>query len=117
MSRVLSRQAGSKSRISGISSKMTGLVPASTIVSAAQASFCALAESFATNVADRDYLSVILTKCAYSNELYKNEDSIADWTISAFNTINTLKNPQTVKQATVWNKVGSKVATGFALFR
>ena len=100
-----------------ISSKTTGLVPASTIVSAAQASFCALAESFATNVADRDYLSVILAKCAYSNELYKNEDAIADWTISAFNTVKTMRNPQTVKQATTWNKVGAKVSTGFSLFK
>ena len=100
-----------------ISSKAAGIVPASTIVSAAQAAFCALAESFSTNVADRDYLSVILTKCAYSNELYKNEDAIAEWTISAFNTVKTMKNPQTVKQATTWNKVGSKLSTGFSLFK
>ena len=100
-----------------ISSKAAGIVPASTIVSAAQAAFCALAESFSTNVADRDYLSVILAKCAYSNELYKNEDAIAEWTISAFNTVKTMKNPQTVKQATTWNKVGSKVSTGFSLFK
>lgn len=100
-----------------ISSKAAGIVPASTIVSAAQAAFCALAESFSTNVADRDYLSVILAKCAYSNELYKNEDAIAEWTISAFNTVKTMKNPQTVKQATTWNKVGSKLSTGFSLFK
>lgn len=100
-----------------ISSKAAGIVPASTIVSAAQAAFCALAESFSTNVADRDYLSVILAKCAYSNDLYKNEDAIAEWTISAFNTVKTMKNPQTVKQATTWNKVGSKLSTGFSLFK
>lgn len=100
-----------------ISSKAAGIVPASTIVSAAQAAFCALAESFSTNVADRDYLSVILAKCAYSNDLYKNEDAIAEWTISAFNTVKTMKNPQTVKQATTWNKVGSKISTGFSLFK
>lgn len=100
-----------------LSSKAAGIVPASTIVSAAQAAFCAVAESFATNVADREYLSVVLAKCAYSNELYKNEDAIADWTVSALNTIETMKNPQTVKQACAWNKVGAKVSTGFALFR
>jgi hypothetical protein len=99
-----------------ISSKAAGIVPASTFVSAAQAAFCALAESFSTNVGERDYLSVILAKCAYSNELYKNEDAIAEWTISAFDTVKTLKNPQTLKQATNWNKVGSKVSTGFSLF-
>ena len=100
-----------------LSSKTAGIVPASSIVSAAQAAFCALAESFATNVADRDYLSVILSKCAYSNELYKNEDAIADWVVSALNTVKTMKNPQTVKQACVWNKVGGKVSTGFSLFK
>ncbi len=100
-----------------LSSKTAGIVPASTIVSAAQAAFCSLAENFATNVADRDYLSVVLAKCGFTNELYKNEDAIADWTVSALNTIKTLKNPQTVKQACVWNKVGGKISTGFTLFK
>ncbi len=100
-----------------ISSKVSGIVPASTVVSAAQAAFGAIAESFATNVADRDYLSVVLGKCAYSNEFYKNEDGIADWTVSVLNTLKTLKNPQSVKHACTWNKVGAKVSTGFALFR
>lgn len=100
-----------------ISSKVSGIVPASTVVSAAQAAFGAIAESFATNVADRDYLSVVLGKCAYSNEFYKNEDGIADWTVSVLNSLKTLKNPQSVKHACTWNKVGAKVSTGFALFR
>ncbi len=100
-----------------ISSKTAGIVPASTIVHAAQAAFCSLAENFSTNVADRDYLSVVLAKCAYSNELYKNEDAIADWVVSALNTVESMKNPQTVKQACGWNKVGGKVSTGFTLFR
>ena len=100
-----------------ISSKTAGIVPASTIVSAAQAAFCALAESFAANSGERDYLSVVLAKCTFTNELYKNEDAIADWVVSALNTVKTLKNPQTVKQACTWNKVGAKLSTGFALFR
>ena len=105
------------SKFDMVSSKTAGIVPASAIVSAAQAAFSALAENFSTNVADRDYLSVILAKCAYSNELYKNEDAIADWVVSAFDSVKVMKNPQTVKQATTWNKVGAKVSTGFALFR
>ena len=100
-----------------LSSKIAGIVPASTIVSAAQAAFSALAESFSTNVADRDYLSVILAKCAYSNEYYKNEDGIADWVVSSLNAVEAMKNPQTVKQAGIWNKVGAKVSTGFSLFK
>jgi len=100
-----------------ISSKTAGIVPASTVVSAAQAAFCAIAESFSTNVGDRDYLSVILAKCNFSNDLYKNEDGIADWTVSALDSVKAMKNPQSAKQAGVWNKVGGKVSTGFAIFR
>ena len=100
-----------------LASKAAGIVPASTVVSTAQAAFCAMAEAFSTNVADRDYLSVILAKCAYSNELYKNEDAIADWAVGALNTVKTMKNQQTAKQAGTWNKVGSKVSTGFNLFK
>ena len=100
-----------------LSSKTAGLVPASTVVSAAQAAFCAIAENFATNVADRDYLSVVLAKCGFTNDFYKNEDGIADWVVSALNTVKTLKNPQTVKQACNWNKVGGKLSTGFSLFK
>jgi len=100
-----------------ISSKTTGMVPASTIVSIGQAAFAALAESFSTNVAERDYLSVVLAKCAYENELYKNEEAIAGWAVNAFNTVKSMKNSQTAKQAGTWNKVGGKVATGFTLFR
>ena len=100
-----------------LSSKTAGLVPASTVVSAAQAAFCAIAENFATNVADRDYLSVVLAKCGFTNDFYKNEDGIADWVVSALNTVKALKNPQTVKQACNWNKVGGKLSTGFSLFK
>ena len=100
-----------------LSSKTAGLVPASTVVSAAQAAFCAIAENFATNVADRDYLSVVRAKCGFTNEFYKNEDGIADWVVSVLNTVKTLKNPQTVKQACNWNKVGGKLSTGFSLFK
>ncbi len=98
-------------------SKSAGLLPASSIVSAAEEAFRSIAESFSTNVADKNYLSVVLAKCSFTNELYKNEDSIADWTASAFDSIKTMKNHQTVKQACVWNKVGAKLSTGFSLFR
>ena len=100
-----------------VSSKTTGIVPASGIVSAAQAAFCALAENFSTNVAGRDFLSVLLARCSFSNELYKNEDGLADWLVASLDSIKTMKNPQTAKQAGVWNKAGAKVSTGFALFR
>ena len=100
-----------------LSSKTAGIVPASGFVSAAQAAFSALAENFSTFVADRNYLSVILAKCAMNNELYKNEDGIADWLCGALDGLKTMKNPQTVKQAGTWNKAGAKISTGFTLFK
>lgn len=105
------------SKFEMLSSKTSGIVPASGIVSSAQAAFCAMAENFSTNINGRDYLSVILAKCNYANELYKSEDMLADWLVSAFNTVKTMKNPQTIKQATTWNKVGGKLQTGFSLFK
>ncbi len=105
------------SKFEMVSSKTAGIVPASGIVSAAQAAFCALAENFSTYVAERNYLSVLLAKCSFNNELYKNEDGIADWLVVALDSIKTMKNPQTLKQACNWNKAGGKVSTGFTLFR
>ena len=100
-----------------ISSKAAGIVPASTIVSSAQSSFKTLAENFSTNVVGRDYLSVILAKCGHDNELYKSDDAVANWIASSFDTLHNLKNPQTAKHSGTWNKVGSKIQTGFSLFR
>ncbi len=105
------------SKLEVLTSKTGGILPASPIVNAAESAFCSLAEAFSTNVADRNYLSVILAKCNYDNEFYKNEDGIADWLVSAFDTVKLLKNPQTVKHASNWNKVGGKVQTGFSLFK
>lgn len=105
------------SKVEMLSSKAPVSVPASGIVSTAQAAFVSMAENFATNVADRQYLSVMLGNCNVSNELYKNEKVIGDWTATGLTSVRAMKNPQTVKQAVTWNKVGGKVQTGFSLFR
>lgn len=99
-----------------LNSKIQGIVPCSTIVTSAQAAFTALAENFAININDKEYLSVILAKCAFSNELHKNEKEIAQWCIESLDTLNTQKNKQSLKNAAVWNKVGTKLQTGFHLF-
>lgn len=111
------REYPSKSEVVNNSSKYPNTLPSPAIVSSAAAAFEALAENFATNVADREYLSVLLAKCAFTNELYKNERGIASWLAEGFDTIKGMKNHQTIKQATTWNKVGSKVQTGFLIFK
>lgn len=105
------------SRLEAISSKAGITLPSSAIVSAAQQAFISIAESFATNINDRSYLSVMLANCNVNNELYKNEKSVAVWLAASMETIKDQKNPQTLKQASTWNKVGAKVSTGFQLFK
>ena len=91
-------------------------VPASTIVSTAQAAFISLAESFSTWVGEKPYLSVILGRCNQTNELYKTESGLARWIADSMTAVAGQKNAQTAKQASVWNKAGSKIQGGFALF-
>ena len=105
------------SKLDSLAAKNTMTIPASTVVCAAQAAFISMAESFSTNISDRNYLSVFLAKCSPGNELYKNEKLIADWLSSSMTTVEEMKNPQTVKQAAIWNRVGSKISTGFSLFK
>lgn len=113
----LVKEYPSKVEVLNNASKLPSLLPSANVVSAAEAAFVALAQNFATYVADREYLSVILAKCNYTNELYKNDRAIAAWVAESFDTVRTQKNKQTVKQAINWNKVGSKVQTGFSLFK
>lgn len=113
----LIRTYPSKNEIALSGSKTSGMVPASIIVSTAEAAFTALAENFATYVADRDYLSVILAKCTYTNELYKNERAIASWLKEAYSTVTNSKNKQSIKNACNWNKAGGKISIGFSLFK
>ena len=104
------------SKYNNLLSKTTGVVPANTLVSTAANAFVSIAESFSTAVSERNYLSVLLAKCSFNSDIYKNEKLIADWLAESIDTIKNSKKAQTVKQSTVWNKVGGKVQTGFSLF-
>ena len=103
-------------KLEALSAKTPISNPANTVVSVAQAAFCSLAESFSTAVGDRNFLSVLLAKCSYNSELYKDEKQIGNWLADSMEVIENLKKPQTIKQASVWNKVGGKVQAGFNLF-
>ena len=113
----LVKEYPSKFDITTNSSKNPNMLPAASIVSCAEASFISLAQNFVSNMIDRDFLSVILAKCQTTNELYKNERGIASWCTEAFDSVRGLKNRISVKQAANWNKVGSKVQTGFLFFK
>ena len=91
--------------------------PTSNIVNSAQQAFIALAENFATLVADKQYLSVLLAKCDHSNELFNNEKYLANWVKESISAIEGYKNHQSVKQACSWVKAGNKVSSGFTLFK
>ena len=119
------RNYPSKYEIAVSGNRTPGVLPASSIVSTGCVvrvgcvirAFTTLAQNFSTYVADREYLSVILAKCPYNNELYKNDKQLAAWLLESFDTISQAKHKQTVKQASTWNKVGTKLSTGFALFK
>jgi len=106
----------SKYEISTAGSKNAGILPASNIVSVGEAAFTTLAENFSTFVADREYLSVILAKYQYNNELFKNDRQLAQWLLESYDSLAQAKHKQSVKQASVWNKVGTKLSSGFKLF-
>lgn len=105
------------SKYDAASQKSSIISPVSTVVSVAQSAFEKIAENFSVNVVDRQYLSVILARILPNNELYKNEKGIAQWAVSSFESVASMKNHQNVKQAGAWNKVGSKIQTGFSLFK
>lgn len=113
----IARTYPSKYEIATAGNKTSNILPASSIVSVGEAAFTTLAQNFSTYVADRDYLSVILAKCPYNNELYKNDKQLAQWILESFDSLAQLKHKQSVKQATVWNKVGSKLSAGFPFFK
>lgn len=105
------------SKLETLTSKTPGQIPASGIVNIAENAFISLAENFATNVNDHEYLSVLLAKNTPACEYYKNEKLTANWLMDGMNAILNQKNHQTLKQAANWNKVGAKIQTGFSLFR
>lgn len=111
------RNYPSKYEVATSGNKAAGILPASSIVSVGEAAFTSIAQNFSTYVAERDYLSVILAKCPHNNELFKNDKQLAQWLLESFDSLAQAKHKQNVKQATVWNKAGTKLSTGFALFK
>lgn len=105
------------SKLETLTSKIPGQLPASSIVNIAETAFISMAENFAATTVDHDYISVLLAKNTPTNELYKNERQTAIWLLDGMDSIFTQKNNQTVKQATTWNKAGSKLQTGFSFFK
>ena len=98
-------------------SKNVNIHPTSNIVNAAQQAFISLAENFATLVSDKQYLSVLLSKCEQTNELFTSEKRLATWVKESISVIEGYKSHQNVKQACSWVKAGGKVSNGFALFK
>lgn len=92
-------------------------LPTSNTISMAQNAFISLAENFSTYVQDRPYLSVLLAKAPYNSEVFQNDKDIATWLCASFDAIKSAKHNQTFKQAGTWNKVGTKVSTGFSIFK
>ena len=87
----------------------------SGIVKIAEAAFCQLAENFAQNVGERDYLRVFLAKSSGATEAVAEEQALGEWAAKALSEIAEKK--QSVKQAAAWIKAGGKVGSGFPFFK
>ena len=86
------------------------------IVDISLAAFTRLAEKFAENVIEREYLRVFLAKSLTVSDSFGTEQQLGDWTLSAINSLTDSKK-QTVKQAASWNKAGAKLGSGFPFFK
>ena len=86
------------------------------IVDVSLAAFSRLAEKFAENVIERDYLRVFLAKSLVSSDSFGTEQQLGDWTLSAIQSLADSKK-QSAKQAASWNKAGAKLGSGFPFFK
>lgn len=111
----LLKEYPSKIEVVSNASKLPSVLPAPAIVSYAQSGFESLAQNFATYINDREYLSVLLAKVPYTNELYKNERGISSWLAESFDILASQKSRESVKQAANWNKAGTKISAGLSL--
>lgn len=93
--------------------KNLNLFPSSNIIASCEKAFEAMAENTATMLHTEENITVFLAQCNAANELYKNEQEIIRWLVSS---AETTANGKTKPKIVTWNKVGSKVSTGFSLF-
>jgi hypothetical protein len=76
-----------------------------------------IAENFSTNIQDKPYLSVLLAKVPAISDAPQSDLEIGNWLCAAFDSLKNAKHQQTLKAASTWNKVGSKISSGFSLFK
>lgn len=94
--------------------KNLNLFPCSNIIAAAEKAFEVFAENTAVMLHSEENITVFLGQCNAANELYKNEQEIIRWLISSIETVANAKNKS---KSVSWNKAGSKISTGFSLFK
>lgn len=99
------------------SSSKINLLPLSNIITIAQNAFISIAENFSTNIQDKPYLSVLLAKVPAISDAPQSDLEIGNWLCAAFDSLKNAKHQQTLKAASTWNKVGSKISSGFSLFK
>ncbi len=90
---------------------------ASPVVSAAAAAFATFAENIAAVYGDASYVNIVLVHGDGSNEIARNDSSLASWLSEFMDSVSSLKTKLNAKKSLAWNKVGAKSAGGFSLFR
>ena len=95
--------------------KKMNLTPANPIVAAAEAAFATFAENIAAKEIENEYASIVLVSGDQTNEVCKNDGTLASWLKDYINALDQLK--KGVPKSSSWVKAGAKAPSGFALFR
>lgn len=108
---------GMADAVSTPSSKSTTAVFANPFVKSAEKAFQAFAENIAAYVGAKPQVDVVLVSCGAQNDSNESDAALASWLSSYTAALETAKKKPTVRQTLQWIKIGSKLQTGFQLFR
>lgn len=93
------------------------LIPSSLFVSTAQSAFESFAQNISTFLLNNQFLSTLLITGDESNDVIKDDSSLADWLLDYIRTVEAAKNARGAIKSTFWVKAGSKPSSGFSLFK
>lgn len=94
--------------------KKQQVIPGPLFVSTAQSAFESFCENIATFLLNNKFLSTLLVTAGENNEVGRNDESLAAWLVDY---LKSLDEKSDLAKSTFWCKAGSKLSSGFSLFR
>lgn len=108
---------GMADAVSSPSAKSTTAIFANPFVKSAEKAFQGFAENIAAFVGEKPQTNVVLVSCSSTNDANESDSALATWLVSYIDSLERAKKKPTVRQTLQWLKIGSKLQTGFQLFR